>query len=170
VSTAGLTDLCAALRAVTGAAAVSVAASTDEGVTYQAADGAGADAIVGTTLTDGRGLASFVAASGQSVSISRVDADPRFARDVAERSGYVPTSMLLVPVLSTEGDVAGVISILDRAATLGDVDALEVAGRFADVATHLLSALTTDPLADRVAGLDGAGRRAILAMIEALGG
>jgi hypothetical protein len=115
-------------------------------------------------------LANFVAASGQSLSISGVESDPRFARDVAERSGYVPTSMLLVPVLSTEGDVAGVISVLDRASTLGDVDALEVAGRFADVGTHLLSVLSTDPLADRVAGLDGPGRRAILAMIEALGG
>jgi signal transduction protein with GAF and PtsI domain len=170
VSAAGLTALCTALRAVTGAAAVSVAASTDEGLTNQAADGVGGDAIVGTTLTDGRGLANFVAASGQSLSISGVESDPRFARDVAERSGYVPTSMLLVPVLSTEGDVAGVISILDRASTLGDVDAREVAGRFADVATHLLSVLSTDPLADRVAGLDGPGRRAILAMIEALGG
>ena len=170
MSTAGLAALCAALRAVTGAAAVSVAAATDDGVAYQAADGVGSDVIVGTTLTDGRGLASFVAASGQSLSISRVESDPRFARDVAERSGYVPTSMLLVPVLSVEGDVAGVISVLDRASTLGDADALEVAGRFADVATHLLSALTTDPLADRVAGLDGAGRRAILAMIEALEG
>jgi len=169
---AALTALCGALRAVTGAAAVSVAEASDDGVVYVAADGVGAESIVGTELTGGRGLANFVAATGQSLALGQVETDARFARDVAERSGYVPTAMLLVPVLAADGDVAGVISVLDRAATLGDVDALEVTGRFADVAAHLLASVTTanDELAERLGRLDGAGRRAIAAMLEALGG
>jgi hypothetical protein len=171
-ATAALTALCGALRAVTGAAAVSVAQVGDDGVAYVAADGVGAESIVGTELTGGRGLANFVAATGQSLALGQVETDARFARDVAERSGYVPTAMLLVPVLAIDGDVVGVISVLDRAATLGDVDALEITGRFADVATYLLAAMGTagEELAERVGRLDGAGRRAIAAMLEALGG
>jgi len=167
-----LNALCAAARTVTGAAAVSVAVVADEGLRYVASDGAGADEIVGTVLTSGRGLASFVAASGQSLAIGRVTSDPRFAQDVAERTGYVPTAMLLIPVLDTDGDVGGVLSVLDRApVAIGDADALAVAGRFADVATHLIADVADDEaagLAARVARLDGTARAAIDAMLEAL--
>lgn len=167
-----LKAVCGAVRAVTGAAAVSVAVVTDEGLHYVAADGAGSDEIVGTVLTNGRGLASFVAASAQAMSIGRVTSDPRFARDVAERTGYIPTAMLLVPILATDGDVAGVLSVLDRSAsTLGDADAMAVAGRFADIATHLLaddSDAGSSELAARIARLDRTGRAAIDAMLEAL--
>ncbi len=172
MNTSGLTAVCAAARAVTGAAAVSISVVTDEGLRYVASDGAGADEIVGTVLTGGRGLASFVAASGQSLAIGRVESDPRFARDVAERTGYVPAAMLLVPILDTSGDVAGVLSVLDRApAALGDVDALAVAGRFADVATHLVGGDAdddVDALATRIAALEGRARAAVLAVLEAL--
>lgn len=170
---AALTDVCAALRAVLGAAAVSVANVGPAGLEYVAADGAGASEIVGTTLTGGRGLASFVAATGQSLVIGRVDTDPRFARDVAEHTGYVPTAMLLVPILATDGEVGGVLSVLDRSATtLGDEDALAVAGRFADIAAHLLvPELQPDDvvLARRIAALDDVARRAIRSILEAFG-
>jgi hypothetical protein len=164
--------MCAAIRTVTGAAAVSVAVVTDDGLHYVSADGAGADEIVGTVLTGGRGLASFVAASGQSLAIGRVTSDPRFARDVAERTGYVPTAMLLVPVLDADGDVTAVLSVLDRASvSLGEADALAVTGRFADIATHLVTEAPDDvtaDLAERIGRLDRSARAAIDAMLEAL--
>ena len=167
-----LTAVCAAARTVTGAAAVSIAVVTDDGLRYVASDGAGADAIVGTVLTGGRGLGTFVAASGQALTIGRVESDLRFARDVAERTGYVPTAMLLVPILDLDGDVAGVLSVLDRAAAaLGDADALAVAGRFADIATHLVSGPPDDQaaaIARRIDRLEGAARAAVVAVVEAL--
>ena len=168
-----LRDVCTASRAVMGAAAVSVAVVARNGLEYVAADGAGATEIVGTVLTGGRGLASFVAATGQALVIGRVDADPRFARDVAEHTGYVPTAMLLVPILAADGEVGGVLSVLDRAATtLGDTDALAVAGRFADIAGHLV---VPEPesddieLARRIGTLDDVARRAIHSLREAFG-
>ena len=168
-----LTELCSTARAVVGAAAVSIAVVSTDGLEYVAADGAGASEIVGTVLTGGRGLASFVAGSGQSLVIGRVDSDPRFAREVAEHTGYVPTTMLLVPVLAPDGEVGGVLSVLDRAATTrGDADALALAGRFADVATHLVvPELESDgvELARRIATLDDTSVRAIRALLEAFG-
>jgi signal transduction protein with GAF and PtsI domain len=173
VNEPALTALCAAARAVTGAAAVSIAVTGENDLRYVAADGAGATEIVGTVLSGGRGLASFVAASGQAVALSRVATDPRFARDIAEGTGYVPEAMLLVPVLAADGDVAGVLSVLDRApTTLGDADALAVAGRLADVATHVITAGADDDaeqLASRIARLDRPGRAAIAAVLGALG-
>ena len=42
--------------------------------------------------------------------------DPRFARGVAEESGYVPTAMMVAPLLGEE-DTLGVLSVLDRGRT-----------------------------------------------------
>ena len=41
-------------------------------------------------MAAGRGIAGFVAATGQSLTVRDVISDPRFARDVGERTGYVP--------------------------------------------------------------------------------
>ncbi len=93
-----LDAMCEAALLAFGAAAVSVARAHDDHLRYVAASGAGAESIVGTELGLADGLAGFVAASGQAMVIDQPANDPRFARDVAERTGYVPDSMLLVPV------------------------------------------------------------------------
>lgn len=111
---AALTALCAIARWSFGAAAVSVAVVDDDGLTYVAAEGASGEAIVGTQLRPGQGIAGFVAATGQSITVHDLAQDPRFARDVAERTGYIPRSIQCVPFHDTDGDVAGVISLLDR--------------------------------------------------------
>lgn len=169
----GLTTVCAASRTVMGAAAVSVAVIDNEVLRYVAADGAGAREIIGTVLSDGRGLASYVAVSAQALVIGSVSSDLRFARDVAEGTGYVPSAMLLVPILAADGEVGGVLSVLDRAAsTLGDSDALAVAGRFADVATHFLDPdiePAPSELTRRIMNLDEGALRAIHALLDAFG-
>jgi GAF domain-containing protein len=52
-------------------------------------------------------------ASGQPIAIEDVSSDPRFAMDVAESTGYVPRSILAMP-LETDRAVIGVIEVLDR--------------------------------------------------------
>ena len=69
---------------------------------YTAADGAGADAVVGLRIPSGQGVAGWVAASGQPVAIGDLARDPRFAGEVAEQTGYVPRAMLVVPVRSPD--------------------------------------------------------------------
>ncbi len=150
--------VCVTARVAFGAAAVSVAALHEESLRYVAAAGEGADHIVGTELPVNRGIAGYVALSGQSLSVDRATDDPRFARDVAERTGYVPTTLLVVPVSTPRGAVIGVLSVLDRSLASGD--SLVLASAFADQLSHLLptidevgrtAQLLLDAIADAVA-------------------
>ena len=61
--------------------------------------GVGADVIVGTRLPSSRGIGGFVAMTGQALAVDHPAGDARFARDVADRTGYVPDTLLVVPVL-----------------------------------------------------------------------
>jgi signal transduction protein with GAF and PtsI domain len=133
-----LATVCRRLRDRLGAAACSVAVLDGSALTYLAADGEGAAEIVGTRLDSGRGVAGFVVAAAQSVYLDEVVADPRFARDVAESTGYVPTGILAVPVVGNEG-ILGVLTVLDPTdRSLGDPtiwlsEAGAVAGDMADL-------------------------------------
>jgi signal transduction protein with GAF and PtsI domain len=108
---------CAATRGLFGAAACSCALALDEGgeLEFVAADGAGAENIVGVRLPISRGIAGFVALSGQPIAISDVARDERFARDIAEATEYVPSSILAAPMLDQEGETIGVLEVLDPA-------------------------------------------------------
>ena len=128
-----------ATRHACGAAACSVAVlDGDAELVYRAADGEGADAVVGLRLPVSRGIAGFVAQSGQGIAIDEVRRDPRFAIDVAERSGYVPRTLVAAPALDAAESVVGVVTILDPDASR--VDALaqaSLAGREAGLALVL---------------------------------
>jgi signal transduction protein with GAF and PtsI domain len=106
---------CAGTRSIFGAAACSCALATDDGgaLEFVAADGAGAEAIVGVRLPVSRGIAGFVALSGQPVTIADVGADHRFARDVAESTDYVPQTIIAAPLLGGDGETLGVLEVLD---------------------------------------------------------
>jgi signal transduction protein with GAF and PtsI domain len=102
-----------AIRPLLAAAACSVALLDDERqLTFVAASGIGADAIVGQRIAHDRGIAGWVVSTGQAIGISDIAKDARFAHDVAESTGYVPSRITAVPVL---GDVAalGVLEVLD---------------------------------------------------------
>ncbi|MGA9279579.1 hypothetical protein [Ilumatobacter sp.] len=140
--------LCALARVSLGAAAVSIATVHDEGLRYVAADGAGADEIVGTILPPGAGIGGFVAATGQSLSVRDPVSDPRFARDVGERTGYVPNAIQCVAVHDVDGDVAAVLSILDRGSPTptGGHGATRVIDLVVDLAEALIGAVDDDEI------------------------
>lgn len=105
----------ASVRTMFGAAACSCALASDDGaeLRFVAADGAGADGIVGVTMPIRRGIAGWVALTGQPIAIADVARDDRFARDIAEATEYVPTAVLAAPLLDEEGETVGVIEVLD---------------------------------------------------------
>jgi GAF domain-containing protein len=109
-----------ALRALFESAACSISLVDDEGaeLVFVAADGAGAAEIVGQAVPVGRGIAGWAAMSGQPIAVSDVQADPRFARDVAESTAYVPRAILAAPLMDADGEVLGVLSVLDPAVDL----------------------------------------------------
>jgi GAF domain-containing protein len=104
-----------------GAAACSLALLDDaeEHLVFHVASGAGAADVVGLRVPVGQGVAGWVVTSGQPISIADVTRDPRFARDVAEQTGYVPRSILAMP-LETERAMLGVIEVLDRRSEGGE--------------------------------------------------
>jgi eukaryotic-like serine/threonine-protein kinase len=80
---------------------------------YEAAWGAGAAEVVGLRLPQGVGMAGAVVASGEGVVVPECRNDPRFARQVAAKTGYVPYTMVVTPLVR-EGETIGVMSLLDR--------------------------------------------------------
>ena len=61
----------------------------------------------------GQGIAGWVAASGQPLAIADASQDPRFARGMAQSIGYIPKSILCVPLRSGEL-VMGVVELFDK--------------------------------------------------------
>ncbi len=65
-------------------------------------------------LPPGRGIAGDVGRTGVAVNIVDVAADPRWAREVDQRTGYSTRSMLCVPVRAPDGGTRGVIQVLNK--------------------------------------------------------
>jgi signal transduction protein with GAF and PtsI domain len=125
-----LDAVCSTARVVFGAQAVSIAIVRDDALHYVAASGVGSTEIVGTVMPLQRGLGGYVALTGEAIAVDRPSDDPRFARDVAERTGFIPSSLLIVPVSGPRGESIGVLTVLDR--TVGTTDALGIASAFAE--------------------------------------
>ncbi len=125
---------------VFGAAAASIALTdqTTGELVYQSAWGAGAREIVGVRLPPGAGIGGGVVQSGVPAAIPDCRADPRFAASIAAGTGYVPYTMIVVPLKRGESRI-GVLSVLDRrdGRGYGDQD-LEPAALFADLAVKAL--------------------------------
>jgi serine/threonine protein kinase len=115
---AGVAVLEEIVRAAAGvfeAAAASIALAEPDGsaVVFQASWGAGADEILGVRRARGEGLAGAAFESGEPMAMADCRADPRFSVALAASTGYIPHTMLLVP-LRRDGKVIGVLSLLDR--------------------------------------------------------
>jgi signal transduction protein with GAF and PtsI domain len=119
-----MTSVAAELAQRLGAAACSVALVDGSELVFVAASGAGAAEVLGVRIPVGRGIAGWVAASGQGIAVADVARDQRFDQETAQLTGYVPASILAVPVDSDDGTL-GVLEVLYR--TPGPHD-LEIAG------------------------------------------
>lgn len=141
-----LTAQAVTVRALFRAAACSVALVDEAGenLVYAAASGEGSQEIVGVVLPVDRGIAGWAALAGQSIVVGNVRDDPRFARDVAEQTHYVPTTVMAAPMFQPDGEVLGVLSVLDPAIDQYDGWGLDVLGTLAaQIATIATIATST---------------------------
>jgi serine/threonine protein kinase len=142
---------------VFGAAAASIALidETTGELVYQSAWGAGAREIVGVRLPPSTGIAGTVVDLGVGEAVPDCRTDPRFAARIAAGTGYVPYTMLVVP-LKRRDRAIGALSILDRRDGKPYQQAdLEPAGLFADLA---VKALDVTPNSFTSLGMTGLGR------------
>jgi GAF domain-containing protein len=83
--------------------------------------------------------------TGEPMAVSDVSRDPRFARDFAQSTGYVPTSILAVPLIVHE-EVEGVLEVLDKASAasfgLDDMELLALFARPAAIAVEQARTVT----------------------------
>jgi GAF domain-containing protein len=94
-----------------------------------------------------------------------VQNDPRFAREVAAKTGFVPKGLMAVPLLDEER-VLGVLQVLDRPQRERfSLQEMEVLGLFANQAATALSLLRTARQAR--AAFAGEGDLAVVARVAA---
>jgi GAF domain-containing protein len=137
---------------------------------FEAVAGEGEEKLLGTRLPGGTGIAGWVAATRQPLVLEDVDQDPRFARDAAESTGYVPKGLMAVPLLHDE-EALGVLSVLDRQAKF-TLQEMELLGLFASQAAVALDLLQRARRAQAVlAGADDelAVVARVAAALDALG-
>jgi GAF domain-containing protein len=103
-------------------------------LTFEVALGQKAAEVKKFTVPLGHGIAGLVAMSGQPIAISDAQSDPRHAADIAQSVGYVPQSILCVPLVYND-EITGVLELLDKkgAPSFGSED-IELLGYFANQA------------------------------------
>jgi GAF domain-containing protein len=140
-----LQSLVETARAIFKAKASSIFLLDEEAdeLVFEAVAGEGSDTLVGRRLPSSTGIAGWVLTSRQPIVVDDVTADPRFAQDAAESTGYVPKGLMAAPLLHEERAL-GVLSVLDRPKTekftLAEMELLGYFANQAAVALELLLA------------------------------
>jgi len=126
-------------RSLFGAAACSIALLDDPdaeepNLTFRVAVGRGAEAVLDIAIPATEGIAGFVLHSGQPLVVDDVRRDPRFAGGIAGDTGYVPTTIVAVP-LETDRGTIGVLEVLDPdGSSIATSRGMELVGHFATLA------------------------------------
>ncbi len=72
------------------------------------------EGMVEIRLPMGKGLAGYVARTGETVNITDAYRDPRFNPDIDHKSGYTTQTVLCMPMRNREGKVIGVFQLLNK--------------------------------------------------------
>jgi len=150
-------------RAIFGAQASSIFLLDEEAdeLVFEAVAGEGAETLVGTRFPSSTGVAGWVLVTRQPMVIEDVSEDPRFSKEIAESTGYVPKGLMAVPLLHDE-DVLGVLEVLDRPErsqfSLVEMDLLTL---FANQAAIALDLLRRARRAEQVLTTSGEGADAV---------
>lgn len=159
-------------RAIFGARAASIMLLDEqtEELVFEAVTGEGEDTLVGLRIPPGTGLAGWVVESGQPVVIEDVSADPRFAIEQAQRTGYVPKGLMAAPLL-LEDRVLGVLNVLDRPERRRfSVAEMELLGLFANQAAVALNLLLHGRRVEAVLAGTGGELEAVTRLVATLDG
>jgi GAF domain-containing protein len=155
-------------RAIFGAEAASIFLYDEESdeLVFEAVSGQGGDTLVGARFPSSTGIAGFALVTRQPLVVDDLQNDPRFSRERAASTGFVPTSIVASPLLHEERTL-GVLSVLDRAADRPfGVAELDLLSRFSTQAAIGLDLLLSARRAQSALG--GDGRASVVARVAAL--
>jgi GAF domain-containing protein len=130
-------------RAIFKAKASSILLLDEEAdeLVFEAAADEASEALIGKRFPSSTGIAGFVLVSRQPLVIEDVLSDPRFSRETAESTGFIPKGLMAVPLLHDER-VLGVLEVLDRPSdTRFTLAEMELLGLFANQAAIALDLL-----------------------------
>jgi GAF domain-containing protein len=153
---------------------------------FEAVAGEGSENLIGERFPSSTGVAGWVLVTRQPLVIEDLASDPRFARETAEVTGYVPRAMMSVPLLHEERAL-GVLNVLDRSQdvqfSLGHMELLGLFANQAAIALDLLQrarharsvlagsggdAAVIARIASALEGLDEEQREPVLRLLAAL--
>ncbi|MFJ1619649.1 GAF domain-containing protein [Streptomyces sp. NPDC088190] len=162
-------------RAIFGAAASSVFLLDEEAdeLVFQAVSGQGEEFLVGRRFPAGRGIAGWVATSGEPMVVDDLTTDSSFDRALAESTEFVPSALMAAPLIS-DGRVLGVLEVLDpspRARTdIRELDLLAMFARQAAAALRVAAYAAAGAGAPEPGGRLGPRQRAdALRLLDSLG-
>ena len=162
------------------AASIALYRPDSEQLEFVIAAGAQGQGVVGRTIPASQGIAGYAFTTGEPIAIAEPERDPRFTKDFSAGTGYVPRSILAVPMRTGES-TTGVLEVLDKREgtfTMRDIElasafatqaavAIQVGARALDAQELLRMMLTRDvPDAEGADGADGADSAELLEMIS----
>jgi GAF domain-containing protein len=157
-------------RAIFGARASSVFLfdePSDE-LVFEAVAGEGAGDLVGQRFPSSTGIAGWVLVTRQPLVVEELENDPRFAREAAESTGFVPKGIMAVPRLY-EDRALGVLEVLDRPANAAfSLAEMELLGLFANEAAIALDLLQKTRTARSVLESEGGEAEAVARFVSLL--
>jgi GAF domain-containing protein len=108
---------------------------------FEAVAGDEEQGLIGTRIPSSTGIAGWTLVTRQPLVIEDLTQDPRHAREVAEKTGYVPKGIMSVPLL-VEERALGVLQVLDRPQRPGfTLQEMDLLGMFANQAAIALDLL-----------------------------
>ncbi|MGH2512990.1 MAG: GAF domain-containing protein [Candidatus Limnocylindrales bacterium] len=126
---------------------------------FEVAAGQQGQGVIGVAIAPDQGIAGYAYTTGQALALSEVERDARFGRGTAEATGYVPRSIVAVPLVDDRGTI-GVLEVLDkRSSAAFSLRDIELAGVFAGQATVAIRAARVER---DMAGLLRAGLAALV--------
>ena len=155
-------------RAIFGAKASSIMLLDEEAdeLVFEAVAREEEQHLVGMRFPSSSGLAGWVLVTRQPLVLEDVARDPRFAKDLAEGTGYVPSGIMAVPLLYEERAL-GVLQVLDRPQrSRFSLQEMELLGLFANQAAIALDLLQRSRRAQAVLEREE-GQAAVVARLAA---
>jgi GAF domain-containing protein len=136
---------------------------------FEAVAGEGADELVGKRFPSSTGIAGWVLVTRQPLVVEELADDPRFSRETAESTGFVPKGLMAVPLLH-EDRALGVLEVLDRPQEAAfSLQEMELLGKFANEAAIALDLLQRAREARAVLEDEGGDAAAVARFVARLG-